>query len=57
MVLPHVRIVLQELAGVLAALADALALVAEPGAALLDQVLRHAQIEQVAFLAKCLRRR
>ena len=44
-----VGIVLQELAGVLAALADALALVAVPGAALLDDVLRHAEIDQIAF--------
>src|SRR5208282_1976141 len=38
-----------ELAGVLAALSDTLALEAEPGAAFLDHVLFHAQIEQVAF--------
>src|SRR5262245_38645576 len=47
--LPDVGIVFEELARVLAALTDALALVAEPRPALLDQVLRHSEIEQVAF--------
>src|SRR5579883_2109024 len=47
--LPDVRIVFQELARVLAALANAIALVAEPGSALLDDVLRDAEIDQVAF--------
>src|SRR5690348_240413 len=36
-----VLVVLQELAGVLATLADALALVAEPRARLLDHLVRH----------------
>src|SRR5471032_2316989 len=40
---------LEIVARVLAALADALAAVAEPGAALLDDVVLHRQIEQVAF--------
>src|ERR1039458_6858597 len=46
---PDVRIILQELARVLASLADALALIAEPRAALLHDILRHALIQQVAF--------
>ena len=44
-----IRIVLQKLAGVFAALADAVAFVAVPRAAFLDQVLRYAQIDEVAF--------
>ena len=55
--LANIVVVLEELLGVLASLADALALVAEPRAALFDHVLSHAEIDQVAFLAKCLRRR
>src|SRR5271170_3941199 len=46
----HVGVVLQELPGVLAPLADPLTLVAVPGTTLLDQVLRRAEIKQVAFL-------
>src|SRR2546430_6143056 len=45
---------LEEVARVLAALADALAPVAEPGAALLDDVVLHRQIEQVAFAGDAL---
>src|SRR3989442_3249027 len=45
---------LEEVARVLAALADALAAVAEPGAALLDDVVLHRQIEQVAFAGDAL---
>src|ERR1035438_6501012 len=45
-----VRIVLQELPRILASLADPVALIAEPGTALLDDVLRHSLIQQVAFL-------
>src|SRR5690348_1768138 len=43
------RIVAQELAHVLLALADAVAVVAVPGAGLVDQVLRHAQFDDLAF--------
>ena len=53
----HFRILFQELAGVVAALADALALVAEPGAALLDQVAGDADVEQITFARGALRRR
>src|SRR6185369_9109478 len=42
--LKHVGILAQELLGVFAALTDALAFVAVPGAAFLDQVVLHAQI-------------
>src|SRR4029077_16108757 len=45
-----VGIVLQELACVLASLADPVALEAEPGTALLHDVLGYSQIQQVAFL-------
>ena len=45
---PDIGVVLQELARGFPALADALALVAEPGAALFHHVLRHPQVEQVA---------
>src|SRR5689334_5753938 len=52
--LPDIRIVFQELACVFTALADALAFVAEPRAALFDHVLRGAQIQQVAFFRNTL---
>src|SRR6478609_4027989 len=44
-----VLVVLQELAGVLASLADALAFIAEPRARLFENVLIHGNIEQIAF--------
>src|ERR1039457_935755 len=44
------RIVLQKLPRVLPSLADSIALIAEPGTALLDDVLRHSLVEQIAFL-------
>src|SRR5581483_8118282 len=47
--LEYVRILAQELLGVFPALADALAFVAVPGAALLDQVVLHSQVDQIAF--------
>ena len=50
MVLRISDVVLEELAGVFAALADALAFIAEPGAALFDDVVGDAEIDQVAFL-------
>src|SRR5690606_33461413 len=43
------RVVLQELAGVLLALADALVAVAVPGAGLLDQARVHAHVDQLAL--------
>src|SRR5262245_37495317 len=43
------RVVLEELAGVLLALTDALAVVAVPGARLLDQLGFHAHVDQFAF--------
>src|SRR6185437_165534 len=49
-----VLVVLEELAGVLAALANAFALVAEPRARLLDNVVVHREIEQVAFFRDAL---
>src|SRR6202521_1854862 len=52
--LGHIRVFAQELLGVIATLPDALALVAVPGAALLDQVMLHAQVDQVAFLGDTL---
>src|SRR4029453_10553060 len=48
--LEGVAVVLEELLGVLAALAEALAAVREPRAALLDDPLVDGEIEQVAFL-------
>src|SRR4051812_22503228 len=50
----HVRVIPQELLGVLPALADALAVIAEPGARLLDDTGLHAEIEQLADLADAL---
>src|SRR5580658_9225726 len=55
--LPHFRVelghgvfvVFKELAGVFAALADALALIAEPRPGFLEKVVVHGDIEQVAF--------
>jgi hypothetical protein len=44
-----VRIVFEELAGVFPALADSLGLVAEPGPALLDDIVLHAQIDHLAL--------
>src|SRR5206468_3403515 len=44
-----IGVVFQELLGVLPALPDSLALVAEPRPALLDEVIRHSEIDQVAF--------
>src|SRR5271166_1744254 len=44
-----VFIVFQELAGVFAALADALAFVAEPGAGFFEDVVVHGDVEQIAF--------
>src|SRR5450755_3585929 len=44
-----ILVVFQELASIFAALADALALVAIPGAGFLDDVVVRCQIEQVAF--------
>ena len=46
----HVGIVFQELAGVFAALADALAFISVPGAAFFDDILRGSQVQQVPFL-------
>src|SRR5262249_35212046 len=46
-----VRVVLQELPRVLAALADALAVERVPGPRLLDHLVVHPEVEQVAFLA------
>src|SRR2546428_1767463 len=48
------RMQLEEVARVLAALPDALAPVAEPSAALLDDVVLHRQIEQIAFAGDAL---
>src|ERR1700761_2372829 len=53
-VLPNVDVVLQELARVFATLTNAITLVAVPGAALFDDVLRRSQIEQIAFLRNAL---
>src|SRR5690242_10457925 len=44
-----ILVVLQELTGILASLANAFTLVAEPGAGLLENVVVHRQIEQIAF--------
>src|SRR5450432_2788867 len=49
--LGDVRVVAQELLGVLAALADALALEAEPGARLLDGAALGAEVDDVALVA------
>src|SRR5690606_13179151 len=48
------RVVLQELAGVLLALADALVAVAVPGAGLLDQARVHAHVDQFALAGDAL---
>src|SRR3546814_5298207 len=50
----HRRVVLEVLAGVLLALADAFAVAAVPGAGLLDQLGVHAQVDQLAFAADAL---
>src|SRR3546814_12575779 len=50
----HRRVVLEVLAGVLLALADAFAVAAVPGAGLLDQLGVHAQVDQPAFAAAAL---
>src|SRR5207248_7808035 len=42
----HLRVQFEEIASVLAPLADALAAVAEPGAALFDDVVLHRQVQQ-----------
>src|SRR4051812_19338710 len=44
-----VLVVEQELACVLLALADTVAFVAEPGARLLDEAMRHAEVDDLAF--------
>src|SRR4051794_16098522 len=49
-----VGVIPQELPRVLATLADPLAAEAEPRPALLDQVLRHAEVQQVAFFRNAL---
>jgi len=46
----HRSVILEQFAGVLAALADALALVGVPGAELFDDVLLGGDIDQFAFL-------
>src|ERR1700754_2430499 len=43
------RVVAQELADIFLALADTVALVAVPGAGLVDEVLRHAQLDDLAL--------
>src|SRR2546421_1144494 len=48
------RMQLEEVARVLAALPDALSAIAEPGAALLDDVVLHRQIEQVSLAGDAL---
>src|SRR5436190_13732797 len=45
----HVRMLLEEHAGVVLALADALALVAVPGARLLDHVVQHPELDDLAL--------
>src|SRR4051794_23290099 len=52
--LEHLRVLLEERARVLPALADALALEREPGAALLDDVGLGGEIEDVAAVADAL---
>ena len=54
--LEDVRVVLEELLGVLAALAETLAAVGEPRAALLDDPLVDGEIEQIAGARDALRR-
>src|SRR3546814_7018015 len=48
------RVLLEEGLGVLAALADALAVVGEPGAGLVDDVGLHAEVQQLAGLGDAL---
>lgn len=48
------RVFLEEFAGILAALADALVAVGEPRAGLMDDIQRHGIIQQAAFLADAL---
>src|SRR5215467_12459551 len=50
----HLGIVLEELLGVLAALADALAIVGEPGAGLLHDARLHTEIQELATLGDAL---
>src|SRR5271170_1783857 len=45
----NVGVILEEAADVFAALADAFAVIAVPGAGLLHDVVQHGQIEDVAF--------
>ena len=52
-----ILIVLEELAGVFASLADALALIAEPGAALLDDVVAPRRDRAGRLPSRCLRRK
>ncbi len=52
--LGHLRVVAQELLGVLASLADPGAVVGEPGAGLLDDVGLDAEVDQLAHLADAL---
>ena len=52
--LRHVGVLAQELLGVLAALADALAVEGEPGAALLDRAALGAEVDEVALAADAL---
>src|SRR5258708_40144213 len=47
--LRHLGIVLEEVAGVVLALADAVPAVAVPGAGFLDQLVEHAQFYDLAF--------
>src|SRR5207237_6103066 len=46
----NIRVVLEELPGIIAPLADALTLVAVPRPALFNQVVHHGQVHQIAFL-------
>src|SRR5689334_25354880 len=46
---PHVGVIFQKLPDIFPALPNTLSLIAKPGAALLDEVLRHAEVEQIAF--------
>src|SRR5665213_2725233 len=52
--LERLRIILQKLPRILTALSNALALIAIPSPALLHQVLRHPQIDQVALFRDAL---
>src|SRR5690606_35563668 len=52
--LGHLRVLLEVVAGVLLALADALAAVAVPGAGLVDELGVHAHVDQLAFPADAL---